>query len=662
MSINKITCKYTLPTVRHIRFTNFDLYTQEPNANVKMEKNVLCLIGANGLGKSTFLNTLSYAVTGIIPNPNRKFLSAKDYFDNAKLPERTSEYFTGRISTSCRETARSEVKLVWPDVTICVTRDFFQNQGPIRLVIQRKNEKDILDIDGGYSAKELEKRYIQEILKNSRLADFEQFVFLVHFVMTFDESRHLMMWDESALTTALYLVFGEDSNTAREEEQLRRNMEREDSRSRNVRFAARKVRDRKESLQKIIKRGDDQESVSKPEIQAEYERLIEALQNAKQKNERKQEALRDTDQRWTEESSRLTKLRIEYQGAFSERLTAGSIVEHHPTIRASISENSCAICNTLNVAHEIKIVLQKQRCPLCNKPFDKNDDDEDTFERIREIDQQIARARDRIDTVLKDRDRIEAEAEAAKNAVKAANSQLESFMQGKPERLNFLNTKKNLPPIEDEIEKLQEELDKLTQKSIDHRKNRDEYRKQLRKFEISLKEKYSVASGEFVSRFRELAEAFIGLNIDIKLNEITGANKSGFSFGLYMNNQLRQRPDELSESQRFFIDIALRMTLAEFITDGDAVLLIDTPEGSLDIAYEAKVGEMFFLFVEGGNQILMTSNLKISQLILRLAKKCQKDKIEIVRMIDWSKLTDVQIQEEKLFEETYKEIEKALVP
>ena len=161
-------------------------------------------------------------------------------------------------------------------------------------------------------------------------------------------------------------------------------------------------------------------------------------------------------------------------------------------------------------------------------------------------------------------------------------------------------------------------------------------------------------------RFRELSEAFIGLDIDIQLNEFTSANKAGFGLDLQMSGQLRQRPDEMSESQRFFIDIALRMALVEFMTSGDATLLIDTPEGSLDIAYEARAGQMFSKFIERGNRIIMTANLKSSQLIMRLAQLCRSERMEMVRMTDWSELTAVQLEEEELFLGAYKSIEEAL--
>ena len=63
----------------------------------------------------------------------------------------------------------------------------------------------------------------------------------------------------------------------------------------------------------------------------------------------------------------------------------------------------------------------------------------------------------------------------------------------------------------------------------------------------------------------------------------------------------RREIHQLSESQRFFVDIALRMAFAHFMSDpeGKASLFIDTPEGSLvHIAYENRAGNLGAVYQE----------------------------------------------------------------
>lgn len=56
----------------------------------------------------------------------------------------------------------------------------------------------------------------------------------------------------------------------------------------------------------------------------------------------------------------------------------------------------------------------------------------------------------------------------------------------------------------------------------------------------------------------------------------------------------------------------------------------------------------------------MTANLRSSKLIERLAERSGEAGMQMVRMTDWTDLTDVQLAEEALFEKAYEDIEKAL--
>lgn len=170
---------------------------------------------------------------------------------------------------------------------------------------------------------------------------------------------------------------------------------------------------------------------------------------------------------------------------------------------------------------------------------------------------------------------------------------------------------------------------------------------------------YTRVEGQFVPRFRELARLFLGIDLEIDLDR----RPSSLQLRLSLANTDRRSADELSESQRFFVDIALRMAIAEHLATATdpAFLYIDTPEGSLDIAYEYRAGEMFARFVQGNGRLLMTANINTSQLLLRLAEECGTQQMSLVRMTEWTYLTDVQQESEPLFEKAYGAIEQTLV-
>lgn len=62
----------------------------------------------------------------------------------------------------------------------------------------------------------------------------------------------------------------------------------------------------------------------------------------------------------------------------------------------------------------------------------------------------------------------------------------------------------------------------------------------------------------------------------------------------------------------------------------------------------------------GVNRVLMTANLRSSQLVLRLAQLQKSAGMQIVRMTDWTDLSEVQQSEEALFTQAYDSIDAAL--
>ena len=89
-------------------------------------------------------------------------------------------------------------------------------------------------------------------------------------------------------------------------------------------------------------------------------------------------------------------------------------------------------------------------------------------------------------------------------------------------------------------------------------------------------------------------------------------------------------------------------------------LYLDTPEGSLDIAYETKAGEMIAQFVQDGFGCVMTANINTSKLLQSLAEGCDPESMTLYRMTTWAKLSRVQTTQEELFDEAFSVIEKKI--
>ena len=653
--------KIALPTIGRVDLNDFDLYSRARNVAVEIERPVFCLIGANGLGKSTFLNTVNFAITGAIPDPTRSFQSAQDYMRDASRSDRAEDYFSGRLSDEVRETATATVRLDWPERSISVTREVLGTEGVIRIdTINKKTDTtETLDASDGVS-ENLESTYQRMILEHTGLEDFAQFVFLMHFVATFDEGRHLLMWDDAALTNALYLAFGANPADARAADRLQHEMDREASRGRNVRYSARHVTERINQLANLMAKGDQGDHASDAELLAEHRRLQDQLAKSEDRARRKRTELRDAEAKWVELSAQVTEMQLEYRRLFSNRLQNAASVDHHPLVRTTLSDDRCALCGAVHIKTKIAANLDARECPLCDSPLSQSSDDGGAIKALEDLDLRIANARDELAARLDARQRVADQLEAAEAQLDGSRSALDAFRETEASALARASSGSDFSAIGTEMNRLERERDEFIRQSKVHYGKRDELREKLRVHEKRLRQQYEVGSLRFVPRFRELAEAFIGLTIDVELDHRQSVNEAGFGLRLQMGGQLRLQPEDVSESQRFFLDIALRMALAEFMAKGPATLLIDTPEGSLDIAYEARAGVMLGSFVDQGNRLLITANLRSSELVLRLASLQKRQGMQVAKMTSWTDLSEVQLTEEALFSKAYEDIEASL--
>jgi len=112
--------RLNFPVISKIKLNSFTLYSKNPSISIDKTKNVLCLAGANGIGKSTFLNIMNFALTGSIPDTS-KFQSIEEYKGSSK------DYFSGRISESDREKSSITIEMRIADRYYKISRGFFSN-------------------------------------------------------------------------------------------------------------------------------------------------------------------------------------------------------------------------------------------------------------------------------------------------------------------------------------------------------------------------------------------------------------------------------------------------------------------------------------------------------------------------------------------------------
>ena len=98
------------------------------------------------------------------------------------------------------------------------------------------------------SPKELNRKYEKQITKEIGIGKFEYFIFFQLYVLTFDENRRMLFWDNRASTNTLSIAFNYDLSDTDRILKLKREMDALESYGRNARWQATQIKNEKERL------------------------------------------------------------------------------------------------------------------------------------------------------------------------------------------------------------------------------------------------------------------------------------------------------------------------------------------------------------------------------------------------------------------------------
>lgn len=652
--------KLMLPQIQKVTLRRFSLFTANPNVEFTCGKGVLCLVGANGIGKSTLLSAINFCLTGIVSNPNRSFKSMDEYYRHSR--DFSSRYFRGRIDGNDEDEADITVSFRLGSYIYDVRRGMFEPD-ELRAFTVKDSDNNMIVLETEKSSRgERHSAYTAQLIKDSRVSSFEEFVFLQHFVFTFDEHRRTLFWNQDVLERALYRAFGLQPDMAKHADNFRREIEKEDSNVRNRQYDATRLRKR---INEIRAQAQDSSGAQQrfDTLTGDHEALTRQFEEEHKALREVEDQLKDLNLRLTELSVHETVLRDEYARYFDRRFDIRPPLVQHPLVVQSIGECVCGLCGNKTEAAIMNINVKAKAaiCPLCDSPLQTEMASSLDTSHLKEIDRDLTETKRTLHDVLKTIERLRVEEAEARRKFDLTKEKLDEFDRQNSATLSglrqFLNNSGNRVSLDD----YRDQLSSLEKEKTTAFNRREILKRQLLELQKSLEQQYNLAEKVFVPRFAELAKRFLGMPLTVQLD---AREAVGLNLIVTVNGNTRRQQQQLSESQRFFLDIALRMALTEHMSDPSSRggMFIDTPEGSLDIAYEKRAGDMLAMFAEAGHRIVMTANLNSSQLLLALAHRCGQNGMTLFRMTDWADLSDVQKEEEVLFDRAYQEIEKAMEP
>ncbi|NRS51444.1 AAA family ATPase [Brevibacillus sp. HB2.2] len=648
------TKKLHLPRLKSLELKHFSLYESKDHLIfLDFEKPAACIIGANGLGKSTLLNCINYGLTGIINSPRRKIRSVSEFYKSTKF---VSEYFDGRINDIDRDFANVTVTFELNNCILSVSRNFFPDNSVVAFECQGATFSN----------------YENAVVELMGLNSFDQFAFLQVKIMSFDEDRELLFWEPGILTPTLFLTLGISPETAAEADRLAIEVQKSNSRIRNLQFEINKLNKRIEALQNEFANKEEENTVDQEFTEAalkeKYESLLDGLQTAENAYLKTKAELDIITAQIAELTAQQHLTKNEYDKLYNSLFSSLDSVDlKNSPIISELLKGHCVICNTSDseVWKSAEAYLQHHQCPLCHTNLTENQVDESSVvEKLKEVDEELAQINYGLTDRVTRSTRLRNELESLGNYIEHSKAEVMEIEQTS----TFISLQSNKKEVvDDAVQKrilslhsaiLEVEVDKDKETA-----KKEKLREQVLELHSLLNKKYEEAQRIFLPKFKSLARAFTGLDVDITFTQETNDAKELLAFLLTLKDTGRTADHQLSESQKFFIDIALRMAIVDYIADGtsEGAMLIDTPEGSLDIAYEANAGEMFAEFVNRGHQLVITANLNSSGLVKTFAKQMGKEQFNLINMLTWANLSSVQRGRLSLFNIALKEIESAMI-
>jgi energy-coupling factor transporter ATP-binding protein EcfA2 len=637
-----------LPRPVRLRAAGVTLYNSGEEVSIDLDADFFAIVGANGLGKSTLLNLVLYGITGAV----RK---AGDDVDVPRGPrgllslsvENSITYFEGRVRRTKQAPSWVEVSFELGKHTITVKRTFFAANSVTYFAVDNKNRTPKND-DSAETA------YRSTVCDIAHLVSFEQFVFFVFTVQYFGEDHFCLFWDQLALNQIIAAVVGGDASEGEKLADLFQEFKKHDSLVRNYQWQitnekkvlkelASSIPGRKLPQQAIDKYADTLDRIE--QLRRRLATLAEDQSSATARRDEAQLTLEDARRQVEAETwSALSKRRIP--------------LAKSPILLQLSSDLLCPICRTehKSLPPAVATIVEEERCPLCRTDVKARGSATAYEEKVREL----TAVRRRAETALtKRQDELDSHATSyteCRDELRTQEAILDKLEAGyRREVLEAALRLREQDLSGSQLTALEMKITGLAKQKDDHKAKRDIAAKTLAKAQESLLEGFQRVRGDLVQRFQKLAREFLGLPLNLSARTVKHEQMPIVEFHITIDGTERRRSEQLSESQRFFLDIALRMTLLSWIAQERwaPFLAIDTPEGALDIAYETNAGTMFGLFLKDHDGALLTaSNLNSSRLIRKTLDICReaKNSVSLLDLREMTEVTSVQLEHKDLMD------------
>lgn len=646
-----------LPELQRIHIKNYTLYPNGLDYTFDFIKGVNLVLGGNGMGKTTFVNLIKYAIIG---NYKNRFDFRRTYLDRMILrrQENSASYFSNRMDASViTDGDKPFVELFFRihDAEFLVRRDLQE----IRLISCLVNGETISGEQISQAKYEklseeekklyLLYKYEKEVEKYSNIT-FDDLIVFVNEVLFFGEDHKTIMWNNSSsgsidVQNELFNKYFNDPKLDEGRQEALRQAKYFDSLSRHRSEDMRAI---KKVLDKIDEAKKQKHSNDIPlriielkEKISEASAMLKQLQKEQKERVSRIETLENeinlASSRVVETERKKAKLESQRNSQIWETVHP-SYYKFERNIRLN---HICPLCNKPSESLVSKVDSKPDNCFLCDSPLEKHAADNLT-QIYKDVQAALNSTYNYINEKKREINRLEIEVKEGDSRFEAQSVYVRN-LNGALRELQFANSQEipnggEIQPFLDEMERLQREKEENQQKSM---------AESNRATEISNRMVAEVTENvlHFSNIFSSYAEQFLG--VECKLTYTKLGDDVTERFYPVIAGITRQNEEELSESQRFFIDHSFRMTILTFFYQRPTFYIVETPDSSLDISYEHNAAKVFLQFLEKPNTIIITSNLNNST-FLRYLIENSEGYVDVVGLLDIAKQSMIQNSSEQL--------------
>ena len=634
--------KVYLPKLKRIRIINYSLYSED--IDYEFIEGLNLIVGGNGVGKTTFINILKYALIGLY----KKQLDVKNYKGEKRL---TRESYKNSDSFFKNRTKRLdsdkygfvELHFMINKVLFIVKRSLYEAKiieaNVIKngfsttiegLPINQDSYKDYNDAEKNKN--NLQFNYETLVAKEANLSDFDDFIFFVNQILFFGESRENVLWNEDAQERLMNAFFNDPKY-----EKQRKDFEFEAKYQDSL---ARHKQEEIKAINRVIEQinGDnsDNTDIKKSKISDEIDSLKRRQDSIEKKQAEVEKETKSYYKKTADLSTTINQKEKEKEQYDSQRINRlwKDLNPKYEIFKKQYEINKiCPFCNSDLSSKNVNI--SSDECFFCHtKISDISDGNEKITDLKHEISNLISE-RTKYEKLI-----IENEKKLRKLDSEYRNLKIQLF-----DKNNILRSLESNENDNDDFsyQIMMNRINQLNKEKEEHQGKSEELLKNASEITKRIEDSLQKNTRNISNVFADFAGAFMKLPCCLTLESVKDKKVKDRVIKLFfpvIDNVARYDEEELSESQRFFVDYSFRMSILSFFYTTGSFYICETPDSSLDISYEENAADIFIKYISFPNVLIMTTNLNNTSFIKTILGKTQNKKI--LNLFKIGKVSEVQ--------------------